>query len=178
VVETLTGLASALQVGDPLDDATQIGPLVSQRQRDRVEGYIAKGLAEGARLTTGGGRPAGLDRGWFVQPTIFADVDNSATIAREEIFGPVLSVIGYDDVDQAVAIANDSDYGLGGSVWTADAERGLDVARRVQTGSIGINGYTLDPGSPFGGVKASGVGRELGPEGLAAFQQLKSIYLP
>jgi aldehyde dehydrogenase (NAD+) len=178
VVETLTGLASALQVGDPLDDATQIGPLVSQRQRDRVEGYIAKGLAEGARLTTGGGRPAGLDRGWFVQPTIFADVDNSATIAREEIFGPVLSVIGYDDVDQAVAIANDSDYGLGGSVWTADPERGLDVARRVQTGSIGINGYALDPGSPFGGVKASGMGRELGPEGLAAFQQLKSIYLP
>ncbi len=178
VVDVLTGLASSLRVGDPLDDSTQIGPLVSSRQRDRVEGYIAKGLAEGARLTTGGGRPADQERGWFVQPTIFADVDNSATIAREEIFGPVLSVIGYDDVDQAVAIANDSDYGLGGSVWTADPERGLDVARRVQTGSIGVNGYALDPGSPFGGVKASGMGRELGPEGLAAFQQLKSIYLP
>ena len=174
----LTGLASSLQVGDALDDSTQVGPLVSSRQRDRVEGYIAQGLAGGARLTTGGGRPAGRDRGWFVQPTVFADVDNSATIAREEIFGPVLSVIGYDDVDEAVDIANDSDYGLGGSVWTADPERGLDVARRVRTGSIGVNGYALDPGSPFGGVKASGMGRELGPEGLAAFQQLKSIYLP
>ena len=178
VVDVLTGLASSLRVGDPLDDGTQIGPLVSRRQRDRVEGYIAQGLADGARLTTGGGRPAGRDRGWFVQPTVFADVDNSATIAREEIFGPVLSVIAYDDVDQAVAIANDSDYGLGGSVWTVDPERGLDVARRVRTGSIGVNGYALDPGSPFGGVKASGMGRELGPEGLAAFQQLKSIYLP
>ncbi|MFD4569043.1 aldehyde dehydrogenase [Streptomyces sp. NPDC058475] len=178
VVDTLTGLASSLQVGDPLDDATQIGPLVSRRQRDRVEDYIAKGIGEGARLTTGGGRPAGLDRGWFVQPTVFADVDNSATIAREEIFGPVLSVIAYDDVDEAVAIANDSDYGLAGSVWTADPERGLDVARRVRTGTIGVNGYALDPGSPFGGVKASGMGRELGPEGLTAFQQLKSIYLP
>ena len=178
VVDVLTGLASSLQVGDALEDSTQIGPLVSRRQRDRVEGYIAKGVAEGARVTAGGGRPADRDRGWFVQPTIFADVDNSATIAREEIFGPVLSVIGYDDVDQAVAIANDSDYGLGGSVWTADPERGLDVARRVQTGSIGVNGYALDPGSPFGGVKASGMGRELGAEGLAAFQQLKSIYLP
>jgi len=178
VVEVLTGLASALRVGDALDDDTQIGPLVSRRQRDRVEGYIAQGLAEGAKLTTGGGRPADRDRGWFVQPTVFARVDNSATIAREEIFGPVLSVISYDDVDEAVAIANDSDYGLGGSVWTADPERGLDVARRVQTGSIGVNGYALDPGSPFGGVKASGLGRELGPEGLATFQQLKSIYLP
>ena len=183
VVDVLTGLASALRVGDALDETTQIGPLASRRQRDRVEGYIAKGVAEGGRITTGGGRPAGplggqRDRGWFVQPTIFAEVENSATIAREEIFGPVLSVISYDDVDQAVAIANDSDYGLGGSVWTADPERGLDVARRVQTGSIGVNGYTLDPGSPFGGVKASGMGRELGPEGLATFQQLKSIFMP
>ncbi|MCU1639981.1 MAG: aldA 3 [Nocardia sp.] len=178
VVDTLTGFAAALTVGDPLDETTQIGPLVSRRQRDRVEGYIAKGRAEGARLTTGGGRPADLDRGWYVEPTIFADVDNSATIAREEIFGPVLSIIGYDDLDQAVAIANDSDYGLGGTVWTADPERGMEVARRIETGSIGINCYTLDPCSPFGGVKASGMGRELGPEGLAAFQQLKSIYLP
>jgi aldehyde dehydrogenase (NAD+) len=178
VVDVLTGLASSLQVGDALDDSTQIGPLVSSRQRDRVEGYIAQGLAGGAQVTTGGGRPAGRSRGWFVQPTVFANVDNSATIAREEIFGPVLSVIGYDDVDEAVDIANDSDYGLGGSVWTADPERGLDIARRVRTGSIGVNGYALDPGSPFGGVKASGMGRELGPEGLAAFQQLKSIYLP
>jgi acyl-CoA reductase-like NAD-dependent aldehyde dehydrogenase len=111
-----------------------------------------------------------------VQPTIFADVENSHTIAREEIFGPVLAVIPYDDVDQAVAIANDSEFGLGGSVWTADHERGESVARRVQTGSIGINHYALDPVAPFGGVKASGLGRELGPEGLMAYLQVQSIY--
>ncbi|MEU1274598.1 aldehyde dehydrogenase family protein, partial [Streptomyces sp. NPDC005799] len=153
-----------------------IGPLVSQRQRERVEEYIAKGRAEGARITTGGGRPPGLDRGWFVQPTILADLDNTFTPAREEIFGPVLCVLPYDDVDDAVRIANDSDYGLGGTVWSADKDRALDVARRVQTGSIGVNGYALDLGAPFGGVKASGLGRELGPEGLAAYQQFKSIY--
>ncbi|MEU9063628.1 aldehyde dehydrogenase [Streptomyces sp. NPDC048430] len=176
IVDTLTDYFGALPVGDPLDEATRIGPLVSQRQRERVEGYIAKGRAEGGRITTGGGRPAGLDRGWFVQPTIFADVDNTFTPAREEIFGPVLCILPYDDVDDAVRIANDSEYGLGGTVWSADKDRALDVARRVQTGSIGINGYALDPGAPFGGVKASGLGRELGPEGLAAYQQLKSIY--
>ena len=124
----------------------------------------------------GGGRPRDLDRGWFVEPTVFADVDNSATIAQEEIFGPVLSVIAYGDVDDAIRIANDSDYGLGGSVWTTDAERGEDVARRVRTGTIGINKYLPDPGAPFGGVKASGIGRELGPGAISAYQQLKSIY--
>jgi aldehyde dehydrogenase (NAD+) len=159
-----------------LDPSTQIGPLVSARQRERVEGYIEKGRAEGARVVAGGGRPEGQDRGWFVAPTIFADVENRHTIAREEIFGPVLAVIPYDGVDEAVAIANDSEFGLGGSVWTSDPERGEDVAMRVQTGSIGINQYTLDPAAPFGGVKASGIGRELGPEGLAAYMQLQSIY--
>jgi aldehyde dehydrogenase (NAD+) len=176
VLEVFGGLAGALQVGDSLDPATQIGPLASARQRDRVEGYIAKGRAEGARVVAGGGRPAELDRGWFVEPTIFADVDNSQTIAREEIFGPVLAVIPYDGVDQAIAIANDSEFGLGGSVWTADHERAEAVARRVQTGSIGINHYMLEPVAPFGGVKASGLGRELGPEGLTAYLQLQSIY--
>ena len=176
VVQTVAGLASALTVGDPLDGATQIGPMASARQRDRVESYIAKGKGDGARLVAGGGRPKAQERGWFVEPTVFADVDNNSTIAQEEIFGPVLSIIGYGDVDEAVAIANDSDYGLGGSVWTEDPQRALEVARRVQTGSIGINGYSLDLGSPFGGVKASGLGRELGPEGLAAYQSLKSIY--
>ncbi len=175
-LEILGGLASALQVGDSLDPATQIGPMVSARQRDRVESYIAKGRSEGARVIAGGGRPPEQDRGWFVQPTVFADVDNSSTIAREEIFGPVLAVIPYDGVDDAVAIANDSEFGLGGSVWTNDSERGQDVAKRVQTGSIGINHYTLDPAAPFGGVKASGIGRELGPEGLDAYFELQSIY--
>jgi acyl-CoA reductase-like NAD-dependent aldehyde dehydrogenase len=170
------GLAGAVAVGDSLDPSTQIGPMVSARQRERVEGYIEKGRAEGARVVAGGGRPQAQDRGWFVEPTIFADVDNSQTIAREEIFGPVLSLIPYDDVDDAVAIANDSDFGLGGSVWTNDQQRGEDVARRVLTGSIGINHYTLDPAAPFGGVKASGLGRELGPEGLAAYLQLQTIY--
>ena len=166
VLEVFSGLANALVVGDSLDPATQIGPLASARQRERIEGYIEKGRAEGGRIVAGGGRPPEQERGWFVQPTIFADVDNSDTIAREEIFGPVLAVIPYDGVDQAVAIANDSEFGLGGSVWSRDPERAHDVARRVQTGSIGINHYMLDPAAPFGGVKASGIGRELGPEGL------------
>jgi aldehyde dehydrogenase (NAD+) len=176
VVDLLTDYFGSLSIGDPLDEGTRVGPLVSRRQRDRVEGYIAKGRAEGGRITTGGGRPQGLDRGWFVQPTIFADVDNDFTPAREEIFGPVLCVLPYHDVDDAVRIANDSDYGLGGTVWGTDSERALAVARRVHTGSVGINGYALDLGAPFGGVKGSGLGRELGPEGLASYQQLKSIY--
>ena len=177
VVETITALARSLTIGDPLDPATKIGPLVSERQRDRVESYIAKGKADGARITTGGRRPEGFDRGWFVEPTIFAGVDPKATIAQEEIFGPVLAVIPYADEQEAVAIANDSEYGLGGSVWTADPERGASFARKVRTGTIGVNGYVNDPFAPFGGVKASGMGRELGPEGLQPFQLLKTIYL-
>ncbi|MEU9267132.1 aldehyde dehydrogenase [Streptomyces sp. NPDC048251] len=176
VVDTFAGFMSSLTIGDALDPATLIGPMASRVHRERVEGYIAKGKGEGARLVTGGGRPKGQDRGWFVEPTLFADVGNRSTIAQEEIFGPVLSVIPYTDIDDAVRLANDSDYGLGGSVWTTDPERGREVARRVQTGTIGINRYLPDPGSPFGGVKDSGLGRELGPEGLAAHQQLKSIY--
>ncbi|MGV0791227.1 aldehyde dehydrogenase [Mycolicibacterium sp. XJ1819] len=177
-VDLLTDFARALVVGDALDPATQIGPLATANQQHRVQGYIEKGVADGGRITTGGGRPAGTDGGWFVEPTIFDKVDNSHTIAREEIFGPVLAVIPCTDIDEAVAIANDSDFGLGGSVWTSDQDRGLDVARRVQTGSIGVNNYNLDLHAPFGGVKASGLGRELGPEGLAAYQQVKSIFLP
>ena len=176
VLEVFSGLAQALVVGDSLDPATQVGPMASARHRDRVEGYIEKGRTEGGRIVAGGGRPPEQDRGWFVQPTIFADVDNGDTIAREEIFGPVLAVIPYDGVDQAVAIANDSEFGLGGSVWSRDSERANDVAKRVQTGSIGINHYMIDPAAPFGGVKASGLGRELGPEGLEAYLQLQSIY--
>ncbi len=177
VVDTITGLVNSIAVGDPLDPSTQMGPLVSARQRDRVESYIAKGESEGARLTAGGKRPEGLDKGWFVEPTVFADVDNKHTIAQEEIFGPVLAVIPYSTEEEAVAIANDSDYGLGGSVWTADPERGTAFARKVQTGTIGINAYVNDPTAPFGGIKASGIGRELGPEGLNPFQVFKTIYL-
>jgi len=176
VVDFFAAFAGSLAVGDALDSATQIGPMASEIHRQRVEGYIAKGIGDGARVVAGGGRPTDRDRGWFVEPTIFADVDNQHTIAQEEIFGPVLAIIAYDDLDDAVRIANDSDYGLGGSVWTADPERGLEVARRVQTGTIGVNRYMPDPGSPFGGVKASGIGRELGPEVLGNYLQFKSIY--
>jgi aldehyde dehydrogenase (NAD+) len=121
-------------------------------------------------------RPAGLDRGWFVEPTIFADVDNRSTIAQEEIFGPVLSIIEYTDEDDAIRIANESDYGLGGSVWTSDNDRARAVVRRVRTGTMGINGYLPDPAGPWGGVKSSGLGRELGPGAVAAYQNLKTVY--
>ncbi|WP_149823709.1 aldehyde dehydrogenase [Streptomyces tailanensis] len=177
VVDAFTAFAGSLTVGDASDRTTQIGPMATARQCERVESYIAKGRAEGARLTTGGARPDGLERGWFVQPTVFADVDNSSVIAQEEIFGPVLSLIPYDDVDDAVRLANDSDFGLGGTVWTSDPERGAAVAHRVRTGTIGVNRYIPDPAAPFGGVKASGLGRELGPEGLAGYQQTQTVYL-
>jgi aldehyde dehydrogenase (NAD+) len=176
VVDTFAAFASSLPVGDALDPGTLIGPLVSERQRDRVEGYIAKGSSDGARLVAGGGRPAGMDQGWFVQPTVFADVDNKSTIAQEEIFGPVLSVIQYTDEDDAIRSANDSDYGLGGSVWTTDPERARAVVRRVRTGTMGVNSYLPDPAGPWGGVKSSGIGRELGPGAVAAYQQLKTVY--
>lgn len=178
VVETVAGLASNLVIGDALDPGTQIGPLVSARQRDRVESYIAKGSADGARLAAGGGRPADRDKGWFVQPTVFANVDPMHTIAQEEIFGPVLAVIPYRDEAEALQIANNTDYGLGGSVWTGDMERGEAFASKVRTGTIGVNHYVNDPFAPFGGIKSSGMGRELGPEGMAAFQNMQTIYLP
>ncbi|MDB5577858.1 MAG: aldehyde dehydrogenase [Bradyrhizobium sp.] len=176
VVDALAGLLSSLKVGDAMDPDTHVGPMASEAHRDRVEGYIAKGRGE-AKLVTGGGRPNNLNRGWFVEPTLFADVDNAATIAQEEIFGPVLSVIPYEDDADAIRIANDSAFGLGGSVWSGDRARALDVARKVQSGTVGVNGYMPSLGSPFGGVKASGMGREFGPEALGAYQQMKSIYV-
>jgi acyl-CoA reductase-like NAD-dependent aldehyde dehydrogenase len=176
-VDALADEMNSLVIGDPADKATHIGPLVSQRQQQRVRGYIAAGRDAGARLVLGGELlPEDIDAGWYVRPTLFADATNDMSIAREEIFGPVLTVISYRDVDDAVAIANDSDYGLAGSVFTADTERGVAVAGRVRTGTIGVNqGYTMDPFAPFGGVKASGYGRELGPEGLESYLDTKSI---
>jgi betaine-aldehyde dehydrogenase len=135
-------------------------------------------VEDGARVVAGGGRPAGLTTGWYVEPTILGDVTNDMRVAREEIFGPVLCIIAYDDDDDAVRIANDSDYGLAGTVWTADEEAGLDVARQVRAGTYGVNTYTMDFAAPFGGYKNSGVGREFGPEGLSHYTELKSIYKP
>jgi aldehyde dehydrogenase (NAD+) len=178
-LDAVAEMVGGLTVGDPLDMANYIGPMVARRQQERVESYIHVGQQEGARLVVGGpGMPDGLDTGWYVRPTLFASVDNGMRIAREEIFGPVLCVIPYEDEDDAVRIANDSDYGLAGTVWTADVDHGLDVARRVRTGTLGINQYMLDFGSPFGGFKASGIGREFGPEGIDAYVELKSIALP
>lgn len=176
VVDALAETVRQMVVGDPSDPATDIGPLVAQRQQERVAKYIALGQEEGATVVIGGnGMPSGLEHGWYVQPTVFRGVTNEMRVAREEIFGPVVVVIPFDDVDDAVRIANDSDYGLAGSVWTADMDLGMSVARRVRTGTYGINQYTLDFRAPFGGYKASGLGREYGPEGLDHYLELKTI---
>jgi aldehyde dehydrogenase (NAD+) len=176
VVDALADLVNGFSVGDPLDRATDIGPVVSARQRDRVLDYIEAGKSSGAKLVVGGGVPKDQPRGWFVSPTVFANVDNSDRIAQEEIFGPVLAVIPYDSDEHAIALANDSEFGLAGTVWSTDTDRATEVAREIHTGTVGINDYQLDMGAPFGGVKASGIGRELGPEGLDEFFCLKSIY--
>ncbi|MBX7449209.1 aldehyde dehydrogenase [Mycolicibacterium sp. 3033] len=178
VVEKLSAAVSGMLPGLPTDPAAMIGPLISEKQRERVEGYIKKGVDEGARVVVGGERPEGLDSGWYVQPTVFADVDNSMTIAQEEIFGPVLAVIPYEDEDDAVRIANDSVYGLAGSVYTTDNDRALKIARRIRTGTYAVNMYAFDPGAPFGGYKNSGIGRENGTEGIEAYCEPKSILLP
>ena len=173
VVDALAEMMSGLQMGDPADDATDIGPLVAQRQQHRVQGYIQAGIDEGARVVLGGtDKPR--DRGWYVRPTLFTDATNDMKIAREEIFGPVLTVLKYSDEGDAVRIANDSEYGLGGSVWTADVAHGLEIAAEVRTGTYGINMYTLDTTAPFGGFKQSGIGREFGAEGLSEYVELQS----
>lgn len=178
IVEAIKNFVTAMPVGVPSDPAAQVGSLISEKQRERVEGYIKKGIEEGARLVCGGGRPEGLDGGFFVEPTVFADVDNSMTIAQEEIFGPVLSIIAYDTEDDAIKIANDSVYGLAGSVWTSDVPRGIEISKKIRTGTYAINWYAFDPCCPFGGYKNSGIGRENGKEGVEHFTQQKSVLMP
>jgi aldehyde dehydrogenase (NAD+) len=177
LVEALAGTFSQIRVGDPFDDQTQMGPLVASRQRDRVEGYIAKGIAEGATLATGGGRPKDLDRGYYIEPTVFGNVDNSSVIAQEEIFGPVLTVIPAADEDDAVAIANDTIYGLNASVFTNDVDRARQVAGQLRSGTVGHNAFRTDFGVAFGGFKQSGIGREGGTEGLLPFLETKTVIL-
>jgi acyl-CoA reductase-like NAD-dependent aldehyde dehydrogenase len=164
-----------LTLGDPFDAKTRLGPLASANQRETVLGYIEQGKKEGARLVAGGERPAAFDKGYYVEPTIFADVDNRMAVAQEEIFGPVLTVIPYDNEDQAVSLANDSIYGLAGGVWGATPERAMTVARRLRTGQVDVNGGRFNLLAPFGGYKKSGIGRELGPHALDEFFQLKAI---
>jgi aldehyde dehydrogenase (NAD+) len=176
-VETLAGMFSQVKVGDPFDDATQMGPLAMARQRDRVEGLIATGIDEGAKLVTGGGRPKDLDVGYYIEPTVFGNVDNSYTIAREEIFGPVLSVIPADDEAQAVRIANDTIYGLNASVFTNDVDRAREVAGQLRSGTVGHNNFRTDFGIAFGGFKQSGIGREGGREGILPYLETKTVIL-
>ena len=173
-VDAMAEMMSDLVVGDPADPETDIGPLVSQRQQHRVQDYIRSGVAEGAKLVLGGD-DSPLARGWYVRPTLFAEATNDMTIAREEIFGPVLTVITYTDERDAIRIANDSDYGLAGSVWTKDVAHGLEISGQIRTGTYGINMYMLDISSPFGGFKQSGIGREFAEEGLAEYTELQSV---
>jgi aldehyde dehydrogenase (NAD+) len=178
VVDSLAEMADSIVIGDPADSRTEMGPVVSARQRERVLGFIATAEAEGARRVTARKADDVPQHGWFVAPTVFADVTNDMTIAREEIFGPVISVIGYDTVDEAIAIANDSRYGLSGSVFTADVEAGIELADRIESGTFGVNSFGNDITAPFGGVKASGLGREMGPEGLEEYLEFQSVLLP
>jgi betaine-aldehyde dehydrogenase len=166
---------SSLKLGDPMDSSTRLGPLISSAQRERVEGYIAKGKQEGARVVMGGKRPAAFSKGYYVEPTIFADVQPKMIIAQEEIFGPVLSILPYETEEEAIRIANDTIYGLAGGVWSGDPDRALRVARRMRTGQVDVNGGKYNPMAPFGGHKQSGIGRELGMFGLEEYFQIKSI---
>jgi aldehyde dehydrogenase (NAD+) len=177
LLEALAGTFAQIRVGDPFDAQTQMGPLAAERQRDRVEGYIAKGVADGATLATGGGRPKDLERGWFVEPTVFGNVSNSSVIAQEEIFGPVLSVIPAENEQDAIRVANDTIYGLNASVFTNDVDRARQVAGQLRSGTVGHNAFRTDFGIAFGGFKQSGIGREGGEEGLRHFLEVKTVIL-
>jgi acyl-CoA reductase-like NAD-dependent aldehyde dehydrogenase len=176
-VENLAVQAAATyKPGDPFDPETRLGPLVSASQRERVRGYIKKGVEEGAKLLCGGAEaPEGLEKGYYVRPTVFSEVTNDMTIAKEEIFGPVLSIIPYDTEEEAVRIANDTVYGLAGGVWAGDKERAQEVARKLRTGQVEVNGGRFNPMAPFGGYKQSGIGRELGHYGLEEYLEVKAI---
>ncbi|MEU9606600.1 aldehyde dehydrogenase [Streptomyces sp. NPDC048057] len=178
VATALTRAFAALAVGDPTDPATVVGPLVTRAQQQRNLEYVRIGREEGATVLTGGGVPEGLTRGWYVEPTLLGDVTNDMRVAREEIFGPVVCLIRYGSQDEAVEIANDSDFGLSGAVFSADAERAGAVARRIRTGTITVNGFRLDLAAPFGGFKHSGIGREFGPEGLESYVEYQTLNLP
>jgi acyl-CoA reductase-like NAD-dependent aldehyde dehydrogenase len=178
VEDIATKAAESYTPGDPFGETTRLGPLVSHVQRERVRGYIQKGIDEGAKLLTGGVEaPDGLDKGYFVRPTVFSEVRNDMTIAQEEIFGPVLSIIPYDTEEEAIEIANDSIYGLAGGVWAGDKDKATAVARRLRTGQVEVNGGSFNPMAPFGGYKQSGHGRELGTFGLEEFLETKSMQL-
>ena len=178
-VESTARVLNKLPAGDPTDPGTICGPLISARQRERVEGYLRLAVDEGGTFVAGGGRPDGLDRGFFVEPSLVVGLPNTSRVAREEIFGPVLVVIPHDGDDDAVALANDSAYGLSGSVWSADRERAIGVADRIRTGTVGINGgLWFSPDMPFGGYKQSGVGRESGVAGFEEYLETKSIAEP
>ena len=177
VVEALVGGAKSWVIGDPFDPGTTLGPLVTSRQRERVQGYIDGAVEAGARVVAGGGRPSGLDKGWFVEPTVLADVSNDMQVAREEIFGPVAVVIPYDDRADAIRIANDSEYGLHGAVFTRSPQAAMEVARAVRSGTFSVNNFVYNNRAPFGGVKKSGIGRDSGREGYEAFFELKTLNL-
>ena len=175
VINLAKAQLARLTVGDPFDAQTRLGPLSSANQRDTVLGYIERGKKDGATLVAGGDRPSALPKGFYVEPTIFADVDNRTDIAQEEIFGPVLTIIPYDSEDEAIRVANDSIYGLAGGVWGGTPERAMQIARRLRTGQVDVNGGRFNPLAPFGGYKKSGIGRELGPLAIEEFFQLKAI---
>jgi len=178
LVEAISTAMERVNVGDPYDATTLMGPLIARRQLDRVNGYIVQGQRDGARLVTGGKRPAGLNQGFFIEPTLFADADNSMAICREEIFGPVSAVIEYDSEEQAIRIANDSPYGLSGAIYTNDTDHAYAIARRIRSGNLTQNGRIIDFTLPYGGFKSSGLGREGGLEGVEAFTEVKTVFLP